>query len=196
MEVTRSQAMIACLPSSYEIAMLLCLLLTLCWPLSSKVVVVEVFYLYAPMTKNASLHAGHGYGPVAGTEAYYVWADAGAANVYSGPISWNWTSPTSVQLYTAAINSISSSVSLSCNPYNDPQTSTGWRARCMLPCIQYGLWDEPYFNAATLPVSSFSVSLCPCQQYQKYGLTRDYSSSVMSRCVAAQVIIASINRCT
>lgn len=50
---------------------------------------------------------------------------------------------------------------LDCNPYNDPFGDTVWPPRCKLPCVQYGMLDEPYF-ADGLPTYGTPRQLCPC----------------------------------
>ncbi len=51
---------------------------------------------------------------------------------------------------------------LNCNGNNDPSTTTAWPQRCLLPCVQYGVYDEPYYSTPVLPTYSSPKALCPC----------------------------------
>lgn len=81
--------------------------------------------------------------------------------------------------YAAYIDSLVVDKGVQCNPHQDPRPSTGWPARCLLPCVQYAVLDEPYFNG-TITTDILGLThrpLCPCTNSSVYLTDREYNGS-------------------
>jgi len=89
-------------------------------------------------------------------------------------------SPSS-ETYSSHIESLVNGAGVECNSYNDPRAATGWHARCLLPCVQYGLFDEPYFNHSLTVDMDEEVNLarplCPCFNGTVYQIDREYEGA-------------------
>lgn len=90
---------------------------------------------------------------------------------------------------------------LNCNPFNIPSLDATignltnvWPQRCLLPCVQYGLFDEPYFTSvndiieSADYISDTTSEPCPCVNSTVYTIVRDYSSVLMSEWVCSLYI--------
>eukprot|EP00967_Tisochrysis_lutea_P112591 scaffold178044_cov21-Tisochrysis_lutea.AAC.2 len=114
-------------------------------------------------------------GAITGTFAgYFIFEDAG----FFAP---------SALTYAQHVDDLISENGVQCNPYNNPRDNTGWPSRCLVPCVQYGLLDEPHFNY-TLTTEYLTIPhrpLCPCFNGSVYQMDREYEGSkgaFMSEC--------------
>ncbi len=71
---------------------------------------------------------------------------------------------------------ISSRPGISCNPNNPSQLASYTHPpRCVIPCVQYGPLDEPYFHPASLPLTQLFHAMCPCTNASVYSIPADNS---------------------
>lgn len=83
----------------------------------------------------------------------------------------------SASQYAEHIDNLKATSSIQCNPFDsNPRSTLGWPSRCLVPCVQYGFLDEPYFNYAitTELLGLAHRPLCPCMNSTVYEVEREY----------------------
>lgn len=101
-------------------------------------------------------------------EPFDVMTKANAKQLTSGQYS-----NSTLLTFEAITNNFSSGYG--CNNNNNPIV-WGWPMRCQLPCVQYGMMDELYFD-----IDPGQRAVCPCYNGTVYQMKRLYNSTLMSK---------------
>ncbi|MEW5308362.1 MAG: hypothetical protein WDW38_000330 [Sanguina aurantia] len=91
-----------------------------------------------------------------------------SATVWDPSSTEDWSQGASDFAATWQTTNTPDSLILACNPHNQPG-DIGWKPFCQVPCVQYGVFDEPYWwDTSRSGLDSYSGGggiphpFCPC----------------------------------
>ncbi|MEW5302310.1 MAG: hypothetical protein WDW36_005110 [Sanguina aurantia] len=95
-------------------------------------------------------------------------APSDSATVWDPSSTEDWSQGASDFAATWQTTNTPDSLILACNPHNQPG-DIGWKPFCQVPCVQYGVFDEPYWwDTSRSGLDSYSGGggiphpFCPC----------------------------------